>query len=144
MTTPGFTNRYLRHRNGLARTDVVTASSDALTKGDATFVVRRGLADPGCYSFESRTLPGNYLRHAAFRVRLAGAENTDGYRRDATFCARPGSTGVRLASLNELGTNVRHYAEEVWVAAEGGAHAYDNPTSYPADVSWAITTPWTP
>jgi hypothetical protein len=51
---------------------------------------------------------------------------------------------VRLAALNELGTNVRHYAEEVWVAAEGGAHAYDNPTSYPADVSWAITTPWTP
>ena len=146
VTTSGFTDRYLRHRDGLARTDVVTAASDALLKGDATFVVRRGLADPGCYSLESRNIAGSYLRHAAFRLRLAANDNTDLFRRDATFCPQPGATSgsVRLASVNELGTNVRHYAEEVWVSTNGGAHPYDNPASYANDVSWAPTTPWTP
>jgi hypothetical protein len=144
VTTPGFTDRYLRHRDGVTRTDVVTATSDPGTKSDATFVVRRGLADPSCYSLESRNFPGSYLRHQSFRVRLSVNENTDLFRRDATFCAQPGSGGVRLASLNELGTNVRHYSEEVWVASNGGAHAYDNPTSYDQDVSWSVSAAWTP
>ncbi|RZQ63918.1 AbfB domain-containing protein [Amycolatopsis suaedae] len=144
VTTPGFTDRYLRHRDGLARTDVVTAASPGLLKADATFVVRRGLADPSCFSLESRNFPGSWLRHANFRVRLSGNEGTDLFRRDATFCAQPGTGGVRLASLNELGTHVRHYAEEVWVAANGGAQAYDNPASYAQDVTWSVTAPWTP
>ncbi len=146
VTTPGFTDRYLRHRDGVARTDVVTAASTPLVKADATFIVRRGLADPSCYSFESRNIAGHYLRHADFRVRLSANENTDLYRRDATFCAQPGATGgtVRLASVNELGTNIRHYQEEVWVSSNGGAHPYDNPVSYAADVGWAVSAPWTP
>jgi Alpha-L-arabinofuranosidase B (ABFB) domain/Glycosyl hydrolases family 2, sugar binding domain/Glycosyl hydrolases family 2 len=146
VTTAGFTDRYLRHQDGLARTDVVTAASTPLLKADATFVVRRGLADPSCYSFEARNFPGSYLRHQAFRVRLSGNENTDLYRRDATFCAQPGTGAgsVRLASVNELGTSVRHYAEAVWVASNGGAHTYDNPVSYDADVSWSVAPAWTP
>ncbi|WP_182906893.1 AbfB domain-containing protein [Microbispora sp. H13382] len=146
VTTAGFTDRYLRHRDSLARTDVVTAGSDALLKSDATFVVRRGLADPTCYSLESRNYPGRYLRHANFRVRLDAPDGGELFRRDATFCAQPGSTpgSVRLASLNELGTSVRHYAEEVWVASGGGAHPYDNPASYAEDVSWAVTAAWAP
>jgi len=144
VTTPGFTNRYLRHRDSLGRTDVVTATSDPLTKGDATFVIRRGLADPSCYSLESRNVPGSYLRHQSYRVRLSANENTALFRQDATFCAQPGTGGVRLASLNELGTNVRHYSEEVWVASNSGAHVYDNPSSYGQDVSWTVAAAWTP
>ena len=144
VTTPGFTDRYLRHRESLARTDTVTSTSDALTKADATFVVRRGLADPTCYSLESRNIPGQFLRHADFRVRLGTNDNTDLFRGDATFCAQQGTGGVRLQSINELGTNIRHYSEEVWVASNGGAHAYDNPASYDQDVSWAVSSPWTP
>lgn len=142
VTNPGLTDRYLRHRDGLARTDVVTGSSDGLLKADATFVVRRGLSEPSCYSFESRNFPGNFLRHADFRVRLNTNDNTDLFRRDATFCAQPGTGGVRLESVNELGTNIRHYAEEVWVASNGGAHTYDNPASYNQDVSWTVSSPW--
>lgn len=143
VTTPGFTDRYLRHRDALARTDVVTGASDGLLKADSTFVVRRGLADPTCYSLESRNYPNQYLRHADFRVRLGVNDNSDLFRRDATFCAQPGSVGVRLESVNELGASIRHYQEEVWVATNGGAHVYDNPASYLADVSWAVTSPWT-
>ncbi|QFZ18166.1 AbfB domain-containing protein [Saccharothrix syringae] len=144
VTTPGYTDRYLRHRDGLARTDVVGAGSAALLKGDATFVVRRGLADPSCYSLESRNLPGLYLRHADFRVRLGAPDGSELFRRDATFCAQPGAGGVRLQSINELGASVRHYAEEVWVAVNGGAHTYDNPSSYDADVTWAVVAAWAP
>jgi hypothetical protein len=143
VTTPGFTDRYLRHQNGLARTDVITPASPAGTKTDGTFVIRPGLADPSCYSLEARNFPGNFLRHGEFRVRLGANNNTDLFRRDATFCAQPGTGGVRLESINELGTNARHYAEEVWVASNGGAHTYDNPTSYAQDVSWAVSSPWT-
>jgi len=146
VTTPGFTDRYLRHQNGLARTDVVTSSSDALLKADATFVIRRGLADPTCYSLEARNFPGNYLRHANFRVRLNANDGTDLFRRDATFCAQPGqfSGSTRLASVNELGTNVRHYAEEVWVASSGGMHPYDSAAMYNEDTSWNAVAAWAP
>ncbi len=64
-------------------------------------------------------------------------------RRDATFCAQPGAAGgsVRLASINELGTNVRHYADEVWVASSGGQHTYDTPDMCAEDTSWAVEAP---
>ncbi|HWO61163.1 MAG TPA: AbfB domain-containing protein, partial [Umezawaea sp.] len=124
--------------------DVVNDASAALLKSDATFIVRRGLANSTCYSFESRNYPGRYLRHADFRVRLATNENTDLFRLDATFCAQPGTGGVRFASANELGTNMRHYAEAVYVASSGGAHVYDSPSSYDQDVSWAVSNPWAP
>ncbi|MFD9698694.1 AbfB domain-containing protein [Lentzea sp. NPDC059081] len=144
VTNSGLTDRYLRHRDSLARTDVVNSSSDATTKSDATFVVRRGLAEPTCYSLESRNFPGQFLRHANYRVQLGTNDNTDLFRRDATFCAQQGTGGVRLESFNEFGTAVRHYAEEVWVASNGGAHAYDNPGSYSQDTSWAVSSPWAP
>jgi hypothetical protein len=146
VTTAGFTDRFLRHQGSLARTDVVDSGSAALLKADASFTIRPGLADSSCYSLEARNFPGSYLRHSAFRVRLDGVEDSDLYRRDATFCAQPGSApgSVRLASINELGASVRHYNSEVWVASNGGAHAFDNAWSYPADVSWAVTAPWAP
>ncbi|NUS05465.1 MAG: glycoside hydrolase family 2 [Nonomuraea sp.] len=147
VTTPGFTDRYLRHQDSLARTDVVTATSPDLLKQDATFYVRRGLADGSCYSFESRNFAGHYLRHADFRLRKDARDGTALFDQDATFCAQPpraGTTGVSLASFNLGGHHVRHYAEAVYVAIPGGPHAYDAPASYDQDVTWAIAPPWTP
>ncbi|RMI38431.1 beta-galactosidase [Streptomyces triticirhizae] len=140
VTSDGFTDRVLRHRESLARTDVIAGDSAQQDREDATFVVRRGLADPSCYSLEAANQPGSYLRHAEFRVRLAPDDGSELFDRDATFCAQPGaSTGsVRLASVNELGGNIRHFAEEVWVAVKGGGHDYDLPESYEADVSWRV------
>jgi Alpha-L-arabinofuranosidase B (ABFB) domain/Glycosyl hydrolases family 2, sugar binding domain/Glycosyl hydrolases family 2 len=146
VTTPGFTDRYLRHQNGLARTDIVNSASAPVLKADATFIVRRGLADPTCYSLEARNVPGNYLRHANFRVQLNANDGSDLFRRDATFCAQPGmfAGSVRLGSVNELGANVRHFADEVWVASNGGAHPYDGATLYGEDTSWGVAGPWAP
>ncbi|GIJ46440.1 hypothetical protein Val02_33260 [Virgisporangium aliadipatigenens] len=144
VTTPGYTDRYLRHQSALARTDVVNAGSDALLKADATFVVRRGLSDSSCYSFESKNFPGQYLRHANSRVRLNPNDNSQLFRDDATFCAFDGLSGVELRSINIAGTKVRHYAAEVWIAANGGSNAYDSPVSYAEDTSWGVVAPWAP
>ena len=146
VVTSCCTDRYLRHIESLGRTDVVNASSDATTKQDATFVVRRGLADPSCYSFESRNYPGRFLRHSQFRVRVDAGDGSAGFARDATFCVRPGPAGggsITLDSYNLATRSVRHYNSEVWLAAEGGPNSpYDAAGSYPADVSWAVAPPW--
>ncbi|MCG5218731.1 AbfB domain-containing protein [Streptosporangium soli] len=146
VTTPGYTDRYLRHQASLARTDVVTATSPDTLKQDATFLVRRGLAEPSCYSFELRNFPGHYLRHAGFRLRKDARDNSALFDQDATFCAKSGlaAGGVSLESLNLPGHHIRHYAEEVHVAVPGGSHPYDSPAGYNEDVTWAVTTPWSP
>jgi Alpha-L-arabinofuranosidase B (ABFB) domain/Glycosyl hydrolases family 2, sugar binding domain/Glycosyl hydrolases family 2 len=147
VVTPGYTDRYLRHFNSLGFTEVVTGSSSATLKADATFYVRRGLADPTCYSFESRNFPGHFLRHSNFRIRKDPNDGTALFSADATFCVQPGRYGsgnVTLASYNIGRTNVRHYAAEVWIASNGGPHSYDTEANYDADVSWAVSAPWAP
>jgi hypothetical protein len=146
VTTPGYTNRYLRHMNGLAYTEVVTADSPALLKNDATYTVRAGLADPNCYSFESVNFPGQYLRHANSRVRNSPNDGSALLRADATWCARAGltGTGVSLESYNFRGSYLRHINAEVWLSDGAGGAAFNAPASWAPDSTWNITTPWTP
>jgi hypothetical protein len=128
------------------RTDVVTASSDATLKQDATFVIRAGLADSSCYSLESRNFPGQYLRHRNYRLYKDVNDGSALYAQDATFCAQlpraGGADNVSLASLNFPGLYVRHYAEAVYIAASGGGNAWDNAASYDADTTWTNASPW--
>ncbi|MEV7626269.1 AbfB domain-containing protein [Actinoplanes sp. NPDC089786] len=145
VTTPGFDTRYLRHRDGLARTDVITASSAAADRLDATFIVKAGLADSSCYSFESANFAGQYLRHANYRVQKASSDGTTVFQQDATFCAQPplngGSGNVSLESFNYPGYHWRHYGEAVYIAGSGGGNAWDNPSSYNADTTWNNAAP---
>ncbi|MEV8504209.1 AbfB domain-containing protein [Actinoplanes sp. NPDC051475] len=145
VTTPGYDTRYLRHYDGLARTDVITTSSPATDRADATFTVRAGFADSSCYSFESVNFPGQYLRHAGYRLQKSSNDNTTTFQQDATFCAQQplnGGTGtVSLESFNYPGYHWRHYAEAVYIATTGGANTWDNPTSYAADTTWTTATP---
>ncbi|MDG4830773.1 AbfB domain-containing protein [Solwaraspora sp. WMMD1047] len=146
VTTPGYTDRYLRHRESLAYTDVVTSASPALLREDATYTIRPGLADAGCYSFESVNFPGQYLRHYESRVRNSPLDGSALTRADATWCARTGLTGsgVSLESYNFRGSFLRHYAAEVWLSDGAGGAAYNAPTSWTADSTWATTAPLAP
>ncbi|MFJ6700609.1 AbfB domain-containing protein [Streptomyces sp. NPDC091272] len=144
VTTPGHTNKYLRHQEGLAFTAVVDANSSALLKNDATFKIVAGLAGTGCYSFESRNYPGQYLRHRDFRVYKEAGDGSDLFKADATFCAVAGNGGVRLSAYNFAGQYLRHINSEVWLATPGGSHAWDNPASFAADTTWAVDAPWAP
>jgi hypothetical protein len=136
VTTPGYTDRYLRHRDGAARTDVINAASPTADKQDATFFVRAGLSNGACYSFESRNFPGRYLRHRAYRV-YSEANNGGTFAADATFCARPGLSGggTSLESANLPGYFMRHRSEEVWMDANNGG-------SFTADATWGVSAGW--
>jgi hypothetical protein len=145
VTTAGFDTRYLRHRDGLARTDVINSASALTDRRDATFTVRAGLADPTCYSFESVNFAGQYLRHANYRLQKAASDGTATFQQDATFCAQPALNGgggnLSLESYNYPGYHWRHYAEAVYIATSGGGNAWDNPGGYAADATWNNAAP---
>lgn len=147
VLTPGFDNRYLRHRDALAFTEVVDAASDATLKLDASWRMVPGLADASCYSFESRNFPGEYLRHAFSRVRRNPLEDSALYRADATFCAEgtaDGSPGTRFAASNFPNRYLRHYAEEVWIADGQGGDSWNTSASFDPDTKWSVENAWAP
>ncbi|MDC0707513.1 AbfB domain-containing protein [Stigmatella sp. ncwal1] len=145
VTTPGFTNRYLRHSADLAYTEVVDGNSSATLKQDATYKTVIGLADASCYSFESRNFPGHYLRHASDRVRKNARDGSALFDQDATFCAQPGLAGIGVSfePINYPGRHLRHYSAEVWIA-DGSGGGWNGNASYNADVSWNVVSPWAP
>lgn len=144
VTTPGLTDRYVRHRAGLGYTEVVTATSDNLLKQDATWQVRPGLANRLCYSFESRNTPGEYLRHRDFRVRREAGDGSALYAGDATWCPVRADGGIRLSASNYPGQYLRHIDAELWLAQPGGTHSWDDPATFTEDTTWAIEAPWAP
>ncbi|WP_033342642.1 AbfB domain-containing protein [Catenuloplanes japonicus] len=145
VLTWNYTDRYLRHAGGLGYTEVVNSGSSAMLKSDATFTVRRGLADSSCYTLESVNYPGQYLRHADSRIRLAANDGSALFAADATFCARPGlsGAGVTLESINIPGNFLRHFNGQAHIASGGGAD-FNRPLTLTADSSWNIAAPWAP
>ena len=143
VATWGHTDRYLRHANGLGNTEVVNGGSNARLKEDATFTIRRGLAESSCYSLESINYPGQYLRHSDSRIRLAPDDGSELFRADATFCTRPGlgGTGVTLESFNVPGNFLRHFESQAHIAAGNGA-GFNMPQVLTADSSWNLAAPW--
>ncbi|MCO1577889.1 AbfB domain-containing protein [Crossiella sp. SN42] len=133
-----------RHANGLGRIERIDANSPELDKRDATWKIVPGLADPSCYSFESFNIPGAFLRHANYQVRLDDNTNTDAFKGDATWCARSGlaGDGVSFESFNFPERRLRHYMGELWLADASGSRPSDAAHSYNEDATWLIGEPW--
>jgi YVTN family beta-propeller protein len=93
------------------------------------FWVRDGLADSGCVSLESVAVPGQWLRHQGYRLRLSPNDGADIFKNDATFCPEPGlsGTGVTLRSKNFPDSVLRHRGLELWIdpVATDAAFALD-------------------
>jgi hypothetical protein len=92
----------LRHASGLIWADRITASSPALARADASWIVHTGMADPRCVSFESSNYRDQYLRHQNSRLQRNPPDGSDLFKSDATFCPeKVGSASVvRLRSSN--------------------------------------------
>ncbi|MEU7785326.1 alpha-L-arabinofuranosidase B [Amycolatopsis sp. NPDC049159] len=142
-TTACCTSDYIRHQNDNA---VISAVSSTLDKGDATWIVRRGLASASCVSFESRNYPGDFLRHFNFQVYRQPMDGSAAFRADATFCPVTGKNGQgsSFRSYNYSGKYLRHYNNTLYIADTSGAHAWDAAGSYNDDVSWVVAQPWAP
>ncbi|WP_371784612.1 alpha-L-arabinofuranosidase B [Streptosporangium subroseum] len=143
-TTACCTDRSIRHQNNNAVTSVITSSSSATDKADATWTVRQGLASSSCVSFESRNYPGDYLRHYNFQVRRQLNDGSSAFAADATFCPQTGRNGQgsSLASYNYPTRFLRHYNNTVYIASNGGSNAFDATGSWADDVSWIVGQPW--
>ncbi|MFF7646257.1 sigma-70 family RNA polymerase sigma factor [Streptomyces canus] len=129
---------YVSQSGRLGILDPVGATSSSATRQAAAFTFVPGLADPRCYSLRDAT--GRYLRHYAFRIRLDTDDRSAIFRKDATFCPRPGSTAgsVSLESYNYPGRYIHHRDNlQLWLDPS------ENTAAYRASRSFVLVAPWT-
>lgn len=88
--------------------------------------------------------PGQCPRHREHRAYKEGGSG-DLFRADATFCPGRGANGgVRLSACNFPEQYLRHRNAELWLAAPGGTHTWDNPAPFTEDTTRAVKAPWAP
>jgi hypothetical protein len=141
-TTAGFTTRYLAHTGVTVNSQVVSSSSSAALKQLASWTVRAGLANGGCFSFESKDTPGSFMRHYNWELRVNALDGTKQFREDATFCPQAGlnGQGTSIRAWSFPTRYIRHYDNVGYTASNGGVHTYDAADSFHNDVSWVIST----
>lgn len=142
VTTSGYTDRYLAHNGSTVNTQVVSSSSSTSLKQQASWVVRTGLANGGCVSFESKDTPGSYIRHYNYALLLNANDGSKAFKEDATFCPQSGlgGQGNSIRSWNFPTRYFRHYENTGYIASNGGVHTFDSASSFNADVTWVIGT----
>ncbi|OJJ96256.1 hypothetical protein ASPACDRAFT_34819 [Aspergillus aculeatus ATCC 16872] len=142
VTTTGYTTRYLAHNTTNVITSVVSSSSSSTLQKQASWTVVTGLANSGCFSFESVDTPGSYIRHYNFELLLAASDGTKQFNEDATFCPESGlsGSGTSIRSWNYPTRWFRHYSNVGYIASNGGVHTFDSQTSFNADVTWSISS----
>ncbi|WP_433043749.1 alpha-L-arabinofuranosidase B [Dactylosporangium sp. CS-033363] len=145
-TTACCTTRYISHSGAAVNTAVVSSSSSATDKANASWIVRAGLGNGSCYSFESRNTSGQYLRHQNYQISLQANDGSALFAQDATFCTETGKNGqgTSLRSLNFSTAYVRHYNNLLYIATNGGSHTWDATALWSDDVSWVVSGAWTP
>lgn len=146
-TTACCTADSVRNQNGTAVIAPITASSAAPDRRDATWIVRRGLADSACVSFESKSSPGDFLRHQNAVLRMQPFDGTALNRSDATFCPEPGKNGKgnSFHAMNYPAKYIRHYYGKVYAAGDGDdKNPWDTKALWSDDVSFVVGPPWSP
>ncbi|WP_030394419.1 alpha-L-arabinofuranosidase B [Kitasatospora purpeofusca] len=145
-TAPCCTSHYLRHDDADSKVVIsaTNSASSGLDKADATWIVRAGLANSSCVSFESANSPGRFLRHFDYQLYLNTDNGGGDFAQDATFCPTQGNsgTGTSFRSVNFPSKFLRHYNYTAYVAANGGSNSWDSTTSWAADTSWTVARPW--
>ncbi len=124
----------------------LAAAGDTAGQLLATWIVRKGLADPSCISFESKTNPGDYIRHYNFVLYHEPYDGTDQFADDATFCPVKGEDGKgkSFQSYNYPTKYIRHYDYGGYVAGDGGTNPWDTTVSWTYDTSFLVDAPASP
>ncbi|KAI9168021.1 carbohydrate-binding module family 42 protein [Paramyrothecium foliicola] len=138
LTTSGYTTHYLAHTGATINTQVVSSSSSSTLKQQASWVVRAGLGNSACVSFESKDTPGSFIRHYDFVLQLNKNDNTKAFREDATFCPQAGlnGQGSSIRAWNYPTRYLRHYANVGYISSNGGVHAFDAASLFNDDASF--------
>ena len=140
-TTSCCTKDYLTQTGNQVTLQVVNSGSSAALKKQASWIVRTGLGNAGCFSFESKNSPNSFIRHSDFQLHVDANDGSKLFSEDATFCPQ--------LSLNGKGTSFRswsipthwwrHYAGLGYLATNGGVHVYDSKTLFNDDISWVVS-----
>jgi len=137
---------YLTHgdNDNLVGITQVTSGSTATLKGDASWIVRAGLGNGSCVSFESANRSGQYLRHSNFQVYLQSSDGSTQFAQDATFCPQTGNSGQgsSLQSANYPARYLRHYSFTAYIASNGGSNTFDSTNLWADDTSWLVGPAW--
>ena len=172
LTSTGLTGYYLSHQAGVDvygnPTQVIvpaplSSSSPSSSLADATWIVRAGLADPKCFSFEARDRPGEYMRHYEYILYSQIWDGTAAHAGDATFCAVTGLTGsgTSFQSFNfptkyirqlegatvpdsgaTSGTATVPYG--AYVADQSAGNSWDVAANYNQDATFLVVNPLKP
>lgn len=118
-----YRNRFIRHRNYHGYIEPINSELD---RKDASFREVYGLANSSCRSFESVNYPGHYLRHQNYRIKLSRNDDSDLFRKDATFCIKPGlfGNGISFESYNYPSHFIRHKNFELWINTSDGSDLF--------------------
>jgi non-reducing end alpha-L-arabinofuranosidase len=145
-TTACCTGDYLSDQAGDVMISPVTSTSAATDKADATWTVRAGLANPSCVSFESRTIPGDFIRHQNFQLFRQANDGSTLFQNDATFCPVAGNNGqgTSFMSVNFPTRFIRHFDFTGFIASDGGTNTFDSANLWPDDTTWVVSAPWSP
>jgi hypothetical protein len=140
-TTACCTTRYVTHTGSTVNTQVVSSSSPGALKKQASWIVRTGLANSECFSFESVDTPSSFLIHDNFVFVLRSNDGTKALHEAATFCPQPGLNGKgnSIRSWSYPTRYFRHYNNVLYAASNGGVHKFDNPASFNDDVNWVVS-----
>ncbi|KAF8196542.1 family 54 glycoside hydrolase [Pholiota molesta] len=141
-TTACCTTRFIAHTGATVNTQVVATSSTAALQQQASWIVRTGLGNSACFSFESVDTPGSFIRHSGFALLLNANDGSKLFSEDATFCPQAGLNGQgnSLRSWSHPTRYFRHFNNVLDVASNGGPETFDATASFNDDVSWVIST----
>jgi hypothetical protein len=141
-TSPCCGQDYLRHQTGSVILQPVQSQADAL---NSNFIIRPGLADNTCVSFEAQEAPGEFLRHFNFVLYSQPYDGNPQFAADATFCPTAAPYGeATFRSFNFPDRYLRHYNFGVFIASNGGPRPQDNPATWAQDTTWKIARPLEP
>jgi non-reducing end alpha-L-arabinofuranosidase len=141
VTTPGYNTRYIAHTGTTVNTQVVTSANTTAIKEQASWTVRTGLGNSGCFSFESVDTPGSYIRHYNFVLLLNANDGSKQFGEDATFCPMAGLNGQgnSIRSWSYPTRFMRHYDNVLYAASNGGTDTFDATASFINDVSFVVS-----
>ena len=140
-TTACCTTRYIAHTGATVNTQIVTSSSDPTLQQQASWIVHPGLANEGCFSFESVDTPGSYIRHSNYMLMVNANDNSALFADDSTFCTMAGLNGQgnSFRSFSYPTSYWRHYNAIGYLASNGGPFEWDSTTSFNDDVSFVVS-----
>lgn len=140
-TTACCMTRYIAHTGSSVDTQVVSSSNTTAEKQLASWTVRTGLGNSGCYSFESVDTPGSFIRHSNYELMLNANDGSKLFSEDATFCPEAGLNGQgnSMRSWSYPTRYWRHFNALGYIASNGGPFFWDAAASFNDDVSFVVS-----